>query len=464
MWRRWLAAALLFVGSCSMVLYNGTTGAAEPRGSRRGVNEFWLYDSVGARIDTVDAGGLRRYLDQATPPDTVIAYLDSSAANGWMATFAEPDTTDYFEYQYTSGSHTYVVKDSVLTLGWYVPKASVHSSSFVEGAVADDSVLAADVICPYHIVPDSTWSDMTFDSSCVVNLASLPSSLLLESEFRTWFGNVGRDSMETLLTLGTYDADFESLWAEAGSITVLTVSDSANIDQLNVDSLWVNWSNISASSDSSFGAVRTDSLYTKYLLGIPFADSSLSISSGGLWVDTGPSSGSATLVTEEDALQVKYSTSNFSEGASGLAIKAGGVPHSALTSNAVQSDNTDLTTLEANSIDGNDSTNIDVLAPFQMADSAYWFEGDCLTQYAGAGAYLQNQSVWKSGAEVGDRWVLYWTGQPPTCESGVIDYPVAWSANVTTAGRVDLQFQETDALLAGGDSTFVCILEWRQPQ
>jgi len=210
--------------------------------------------------------------------------------------------------------------------------------------------------------------------------------------------------------------------------------------------------------------VRTDSLYAAYLLGIPFADSSLSISGGGLWVDTGPSSGSATLITEEDALQVKYSTSNFTEGASGLAIKAGGVPHSALTSNAVQSDNTDLTTLEINSIGGNDSTNIDVLAAFQLADTSLYFTGDCLSQYLGANAYLLDQSVWKSGARVGDIWCLYWTGEPPVYEAGIPDAPVTWSATVTTPGRVDLQYADDQATLKSGDSTYVVVLQWRAPQ
>jgi hypothetical protein len=42
-------------------------------------------------------------------------------------------------------------------------------------------------------------------------------------------------------------------------------------------------------------------------------------------VDITPSAGSATLVDEEDALQVKYDTANFEEGANGIAVKTNGI-------------------------------------------------------------------------------------------------------------------------------------------
>jgi hypothetical protein len=129
-------------------------------------------------------------------------------------------------------------------------------------------------------------------------------------------------------------AEFARITWEANDVTDSTKDGEIRLDVMVNDvltnRLLIDEDSIDITGDTGI----TGNLTATNLSGTNTGDEALSTGGTALTVtdhlidvDITPSAGSATLVDEESALQVKYDTANFEEGANGIAIKDEGVTY-----------------------------------------------------------------------------------------------------------------------------------------
>jgi len=235
-----IAGIVFLVGGCGYQWWlTKGPGAAEPKGDRAYKTCFWFWDSLGVLLtddeDYASNSTVLVYLSQASGDvDTVEATFETvlPGITRWCL-LDKPDTTNIFTAYFRSDQHEYVLADSLLVLGWYVPPASIHDQAFLAAAVPE-SALQESIICPRHMA-DSAFT-ITLTDSSTVPLDALPETLLLESEYREWWGAVGRDTIPVFGINAEFDTATVTALAASGS--AIEVIDSVHVAKALAESLY----------------------------------------------------------------------------------------------------------------------------------------------------------------------------------------------------------------------------------
>jgi hypothetical protein len=217
MMRRWIAglALVALIGSCAVLQFGR---ASEPIGTRDAPLRLWLQDSIGGMLTDDSSGTVKLYPSQTadTTGETHWGLMDH-ADSSWL--FAGVDTSDIFAVRYISASHSYMLFDSLPMSAKFVARGSVPLGSLLSASVPE-SAIVSDAVCPRHMNADSSFT-LKIGAASVVNLASLPTSLLNESEFPAWLGAVLQDTLPAWLADSSYDVAFNLLRADSFTATTI---------------------------------------------------------------------------------------------------------------------------------------------------------------------------------------------------------------------------------------------------
>jgi len=303
-------------GKTSFEVPNGADPTTDAFGEIAGDNDAW-----GA------GRGVLEFFDGTASTNLVGTLASDSPSNGQVPVWNTGGTVTWEDQ--SGGAAAFNIRD-----GATLVSASLADLNFGTALKADDSAVADSVIV--SILLDSDGGLETVDDS--LNIKVDGSGLTLSASglgINDIFVSNSGDAITGNLDFndGTTDSPAALFTPSAGTAWQIFAQNTDGDFQIQSAST-ASTENVDIVNPGSGAANLTVEgiIAGSNLSGTNTGDESLSTSSAGLDVsdhavdlDVIPGTGSATLIDEDDALQVKYDSEAFTEGASGLAIAAGGI-------------------------------------------------------------------------------------------------------------------------------------------
>jgi hypothetical protein len=298
---------LMYAGACA---FDGLSVRGDSIQDKPTRAHFMFFDGWYPLIDSANGRVLFYRADEST---TGAGYeVDSmvTADSSWAMTFpARGDSWNAWHYD-DHGSRQVIYARTFFGSDSFLPDSAIDRATLFMGHVIPPRAYQDGSIEPRHIDRDSSFT-ITLGGSSDVALAALPTALLDEADFDALFDQHFVDSLNS----GWHVANLDSLYTDSAVVALWCSLKVAAVDSFDADSAVIR-----AALVESLAVTGNVELHSSAVTG-----AGLDVTSGAVDIDTSPSAGHATLIEEEDALQVRYSTTFSEDAAKGLILADDGV-------------------------------------------------------------------------------------------------------------------------------------------